>query len=68
MKEGAAHFLLDLLKSVAYRCSLLEAGAKIGEVVQGHFSLRRTMKAPSEMVHCKALDKIQHPFMRCAGQ
>lgn len=33
--EGrGAHFLLGLLKSVACRCSLLEAGAKIGEAVR----------------------------------
>lgn len=34
MKEGGAHFLLGLLKSVACRCSLLEAGAKMGEGVR----------------------------------
>lgn len=55
MKEGAAHFCLDLLKLVACKCSLLEAGVSNSEVLQGHFSLRGTMKVPSEMVPLSSL-------------
>lgn len=67
--KRAAYLLLEHLKSVACWYFLLEAGAKISDVVQGHFSLREVMKELWEIVSLsKAFDNIQHPSLRCGGQ